>query len=67
MPVWTIRSSVNSILMLQKKAAEKKAKDTKKSAVQADDLITFRQFTKKTANDGVDDVSSSANYWREND
>ncbi|KAF8594736.1 putative coatomer complex beta chain [Ceratobasidium sp. AG-I] len=39
----------------EKKAAEKKAKDTKKSAVQADDLITFRQFTKKSASEGVDD------------
>lgn len=45
--------------MVQKKAAEKKAKDTKKSAVQADDLITFRQFTKKSANDGIDDVGVS--------
>ncbi|KAG9119920.1 coatomer subunit beta, partial [Ceratobasidium sp. 392] len=39
----------------EKKAAEKKAKDTKKSAVQADDLITFRQFAKKAANEGIDD------------
>ncbi|KAG9093773.1 coatomer subunit beta, partial [Ceratobasidium sp. UAMH 11750] len=39
----------------EKKAAEKKAKDTKKSAVQADDLITFRQFAKKTTNEGIDD------------
>ncbi|KAG8714008.1 coatomer subunit beta [Ceratobasidium sp. 395] len=39
----------------EKKAAEKKAKDTKKSAIQADDLITFRQFAKKSANEGIDD------------
>ncbi|QRV94533.1 coatomer subunit beta [Ceratobasidium sp. AG-Ba] len=39
----------------EKKAAEKKAKDSKKSAVQPDDLITFRQFAKKPANEGIDD------------
>ncbi|CAE6414371.1 unnamed protein product [Rhizoctonia solani] len=38
-----------------KKAAEKKARDTKKSAIQADDLITFRQFAKKATNEGLDD------------
>ncbi|KZO94106.1 coatomer beta subunit [Calocera viscosa TUFC12733] len=39
----------------ERKAAEKKAKETKASAIQADDLITFRQFSKKSALDGVDD------------
>ncbi|CAE6454476.1 unnamed protein product [Rhizoctonia solani] len=39
----------------EKKTAEKKARDTKKSAIQADDLITFRQFTKKATNEGLDD------------
>ncbi|EUC58601.1 coatomer subunit beta [Rhizoctonia solani AG-3 Rhs1AP] len=39
----------------EKKAAEKKARDTKKSAIQADDLITFRQFAKKATNEGLDD------------
>ncbi|GAB1525681.1 coatomer subunit beta [Rhizoctonia solani] len=39
----------------EKKAAEKKARDTKKTAIQADDLITFRQFTKKATNEGLDD------------
>ncbi|CAE6382863.1 unnamed protein product [Rhizoctonia solani] len=36
----------------EKKAAEKKARDTKKTAIQADDLITFRQFAKKATNEG---------------
>ncbi|KZT56128.1 putative coatomer complex beta chain [Calocera cornea HHB12733] len=39
----------------ERKAAEKKAKETKATAIQADDLITFRQFSKKSASDGVDD------------
>ncbi|KAG8712741.1 coatomer subunit beta [Ceratobasidium sp. 423] len=39
----------------EKKAAEKKARDTKKTAIQADDLITFRQFTRKATNEGLDD------------
>ncbi|CUA76303.1 Coatomer subunit beta [Rhizoctonia solani] len=39
----------------EKKAAEKKARDTKKTAIQADDLITFRQFAKKATNEGLDD------------
>ncbi|SCV74221.1 BQ2448_6653 [Microbotryum intermedium] len=32
----------------EKKAAEKRALDSKASAIQPDDLITFRQFSKKT-------------------
>ena len=42
----------------QKKAAEKKEKETKKTIVQCDDLLTFRQFSKKAADDVID-VSKS--------
>lgn len=39
----------------EKKAAEKKeAEAAKKSVVQVDDLLTFRQFSKKAADDIVD-------------
>lgn len=38
----------------QKKAAEKKEKETKANVVQVDDLLTFRQFSKKTADDAID-------------
>lgn len=38
----------------EKKAAEKKEKENKTSAVQVDDLLTFRQFSKKNAADGID-------------
>jgi coatomer subunit beta len=40
---------------LQKKAAEKKeAESTKAAIVQVDDLLFFRQFSKKTADDAID-------------
>lgn len=42
------------IVRSQKKAAEKKEKETKKSVVQCDDLLTFRQFSKKAADDVID-------------
>jgi coatomer subunit beta len=35
----------------EQKAAEKKAKESKSTAIQADDLITFRQFAKKAGGD----------------
>jgi coatomer subunit beta len=39
----------------EKRAAEKKeAESEKKAAVQVDDLLTFRQFSKKTADDAID-------------
>lgn len=39
----------------QKRAAEKKeAETTKAVVVQVDDLLTFRQFSKKTADDAID-------------
>jgi hypothetical protein len=39
----------------QKRAAEKKEAETAKVAVvQVDDLLTFRQFSKKTADDAID-------------
>ena len=41
-------------ILEQKKAAEKKEKETKKSIVQCDDLLTFRQFSKKAADDVID-------------
>jgi len=40
---------------LQKRAAEKKEAETKKEAiVQVDDLLTFRQFSKKMADEVID-------------
>lgn len=41
---------------LQKKAAAEKAKESKNVEIQADDLISFRQLSKKAVAD-VDDVS----------
>ncbi|KAF5352861.1 hypothetical protein D9756_006222 [Leucocoprinus leucothites] len=39
----------------EKRAAEKKEAESKKAAiVQVDDLLTFRQFSKKTADDAID-------------
>jgi hypothetical protein len=39
----------------QKKAAEKKeAENTKEHVVQLDDLLTFRQFSRKSADDPID-------------
>jgi coatomer subunit beta len=39
----------------KKRAAEKKeAETTKTVAVQVDDLLSFRQFSKKTADDAID-------------
>lgn len=40
---------------LQKKAAEKKEQESAKvKIVQVDDLLTFRQFSKKPADDMID-------------
>ncbi|KAF9011340.1 coatomer beta subunit appendage platform-domain-containing protein [Cyathus striatus] len=48
--IQTLRSWI-----LFKRAAEKKeAESTKPKAVQVDDLLTFRQFSKKTADDAID-------------
>ena len=39
----------------QKRAGEKKEAESNKAAVtQVDDLLTFRQFSKKTADDTID-------------
>lgn len=38
----------------EKKALEKKEKEAKTNVVQVDDLLTFRQFSKKTADDVLD-------------
>lgn len=43
----------------EEKAKEKKAKESKSSAIQADDLITFRQFAKKAGGD-ADEVRRSS-------
>lgn len=43
----------------ERKAAEKKAKDSKAVAVQPDDLIAFRQFSKKNAGGDADEVGSA--------
>lgn len=40
----------------EKKAAEKRALDSKAVAVQADDLIAFRQFSKKATGGDADEV-----------
>ncbi|KDQ15645.1 hypothetical protein BOTBODRAFT_31532 [Botryobasidium botryosum FD-172 SS1] len=45
----------------EKKAAEKKEKESKVVAVQADDLLTFRQFSKKAGTDGVDQYEMDVN------
>lgn len=42
---------------MQRKATEKREKEQKTKAVQADDLLVFRQFSKKGIADGVEDVS----------
>jgi hypothetical protein len=42
---------------MQRKAAEKREKEKKTKAVQADDLLVFRQFSNKGLADGVEDVS----------
>lgn len=44
------------LIELQKKAAAEKAKEAKDVEIQADDLISFRQLSKKAVAD-VDDVS----------
>jgi coatomer subunit beta len=41
---------------VQKKVAEKREKESKAKAVQVDDVLSFRQFSKKSALDGADDV-----------
>merc|ERR1712093_725172 len=42
----------------EKKALQRRAKDAKASIVQADDLVSFRQFAKKTGGD-VDEYESA--------
>ena len=41
---------------MQKKALEKKEKESKAVAIQVDDVLSFRQFSKRAATDGLDDV-----------
>ncbi|KZT08642.1 coatomer protein [Laetiporus sulphureus 93-53] len=52
------RTAFSKMLQAQeKKAAEKKEQESaKEKIVQVDDLLTFRQFSKKTADDVIDDV-----------
>lgn len=40
----------------KKRLAEKKAKDRAAVILQADDVISFRQFSKKNAGDDMDEV-----------
>jgi coatomer subunit beta len=47
-------------VVCKKKAAEKKEKESKKVAVQVDELLTFRHFSKKAALE-VDDVRHFTN------
>lgn len=42
----------------ERKVAEKKAKENKTVAIQADDLITFRQFSKKTTGGDADEYEA---------
>jgi len=43
------------LISRQKKAAEKKeSESTQDRVVQVDDLLTFRQFSKKSADDPID-------------
>ncbi|CCM03790.1 uncharacterized protein FIBRA_05938 [Fibroporia radiculosa] len=45
------------VLAQEKKAAEKKEQESAKAKiVQVDDLLTFRQFTKRVADDVIDDI-----------
>jgi coatomer subunit beta len=67
----SLDKSVNEIFLLdtkaayakmvateEKKAQEKREKESKISAVQVDDVLTFRQFSKKGLSDSTEDVSS---------
>lgn len=50
---------------LKKRAAEKKeAETTKTIAVQVDDLLSFRQFSKKTADEAIDVSDDSCLIFR---
>ena len=51
-------------VLLQKKAAEKREQDVKKDVIQCDDLLTFRQFSKKAADDVIDVRQSSTFPFR---
>lgn len=52
---WTSRGCFAN-LPAQKKAEEKREKESKAKAVQVDDVLSFRQFSKKSTADGVDEV-----------
>lgn len=53
-----------TITMSQKKAAEKMlAEASKEAIVQVDDLLSFRQFTKKGADDAIDVSLLSLAMW----
>lgn len=45
-----------STVFVQKKTQEAAAKEIKTVAIQVDDTISFRQFSKKSGVDGLDDV-----------
>lgn len=49
----------------ERKVAEKKAKESKSVAIQADDLISFRQFTKKVTGGDADEVSRGEREGRQ--
>lgn len=66
----TLNKNVNEIFLLdtkaayakmvaaeEKKAQEKREKESKTAAIQVDDVLTFRQFSKKGLADSTDDVS----------
>jgi coatomer subunit beta len=51
----SFKIGADKMLTLQKRASEKKEAESKKvSIVQVDDLLTFRQFSKKVADDAID-------------
>jgi coatomer subunit beta len=47
----------------EKKALAKKELESKKTTIQADDLIPFRQLAKKSAAGDADDVSQGGETW----
>ncbi|KAG1831527.1 coatomer beta C-terminal region-domain-containing protein [Suillus variegatus] len=67
------KAAYSKMLVAQeKKAAEKKeAENTKEHVVQVDDLLTFRQFSKKSADDPIDYVedlgkaTGAAEVWED--
>jgi coatomer subunit beta len=57
------RKALGRMLTAQeKRAAEKKEAESEKTIVQVDDLLVFRQFSKKIADDAIDVSSFLAQF-----